>query len=149
MIFIIIWDIITALLVVGIFLPPILLAKWKITEAALIYIFYSKVCHQNPASSYFLWGSKMAVCSRCTGIYLALFLGGILNTVVNWRAISLKVFICFQIPLIVDVVANALKIYPPILPIKTITGFLSGFGVTIFLLPRLKRADKVGKPRCQ
>ncbi len=144
-IFIIVWDIITALLVLGIFLPPILLARWKLTEAGLIYLFYSRICHQDPGSSYFLWGYKLAVCGRCVGIYLALFIGGLVGTIVNVKPLSPRKFVWFQLPLVLDVVANLLEIYPTILYIKTLTGFLSGFGLTMFLLPRLKGTDKVSE----
>jgi hypothetical protein len=37
--------------------------------AFLVYLAGSVLCHQLPARSFFLWGSQMPVCARCTGIY--------------------------------------------------------------------------------
>jgi Predicted membrane protein (DUF2085) len=34
-----------------------------------VYLAGSVLCHQLPARSWFLWGSQMPVCARCTGIY--------------------------------------------------------------------------------
>ena len=33
------------------------------------YLVGSLLCHQRPERSFFLWGSQMPVCARCTGIY--------------------------------------------------------------------------------
>jgi uncharacterized membrane protein len=35
----------------------------------LVYLAGSVLCHQLPGRSFFLWGSQMPVCARCTGIY--------------------------------------------------------------------------------
>jgi len=52
---------------VGIFAAPYLT---HISEHySFLYYIYSFVCHQDPARSFHLWGYKLGVCSRCTGIY--------------------------------------------------------------------------------
>jgi hypothetical protein len=33
------------------------------------YLVGSLLCHQRPERSFFLWGSQLPVCARCTGIY--------------------------------------------------------------------------------
>jgi uncharacterized membrane protein len=45
--------------------------------SAMITLFFSPVCHQAPDRSFHLRGYPMAVCARCTGIYVG-FLVGIL-----------------------------------------------------------------------
>jgi uncharacterized membrane protein len=36
----------------------------------VVYLTGSLLCHQRPERSFFLWGSQMPVCARCTGIYV-------------------------------------------------------------------------------
>jgi len=36
----------------------------------LIFLFFSPVCHQDPARSFWILGAPVAVCARCLGIYL-------------------------------------------------------------------------------
>src|ERR1043165_8331227 len=37
--------------------------------AQVIYRAFAVLCHQRPDRSYFIDGHKLAVCSRCTGLY--------------------------------------------------------------------------------
>ena len=37
--------------------------------AQVIYRAFGVLCHQLPERSYFIDGHKLAVCSRCTGVY--------------------------------------------------------------------------------
>lgn len=48
-----------------------------------LYFFFSSVCHQSSERSFFLIGSPLAVCQRCSGIYLGLFLGSL--PILKWR----------------------------------------------------------------
>jgi uncharacterized membrane protein len=41
----------------------------------LIFLFFSPVCHQDPARSFWLFGAPVAVCARCLGIYLGAAVG--------------------------------------------------------------------------
>jgi uncharacterized membrane protein len=59
-------------------LAPWLLARGQVLSAALIYVGFSPVCHQNPGRSFVWEGFPWAVCHRCTGIYLGLFLVSLL-----------------------------------------------------------------------
>ena len=43
--------------------------------AAMTYVAGSLVCHQRPERSFHLHGSKLAVCARCTGLYIGGALG--------------------------------------------------------------------------
>lgn len=51
----------------GIFLAPAVRAAGG--DSSLLYKIYSQVCHQDPAKSFHLFGYKLGVCSRCSGIY--------------------------------------------------------------------------------
>src|SRR5207302_9212063 len=44
-----------------------------------IYLFFSRICHQDPLRSWHLFGEPLAVCIRCTSIYCGFFLGALLS----------------------------------------------------------------------
>lgn len=46
--------------------------------AAAVYAAGSAVCHQIPVRSFHLAGRPLAVCGRCTGLYLSALAGGLL-----------------------------------------------------------------------
>ena len=43
--------------------------------AFAIWQFFSPVCHQDPARSFWILGAPLAVCARCLGIYLGAAVG--------------------------------------------------------------------------
>jgi uncharacterized membrane protein len=53
---------------------PLLAATHPLT-ALLIRSFFSRLCHQDPARSFVIGGSPVAVCVRCLGIYCGVALG--------------------------------------------------------------------------
>ncbi len=65
------------------------LAAWAIRE------FFSRVCHQEAARSFWLWGAPVAVCARCLGIYLGAaagaWLGWSRRTAVRFLAVAASV----------------------------------------------------------
>jgi len=68
------WFIVCAAIVAA----PVLAAHGRGGAAAVFYLFFSGVCHQDPERSFLLCGHALAVCHRCTGIYLGLFLASAL-----------------------------------------------------------------------
>jgi len=51
-------------------MAPALSASAYSLAALAIFLFFSPVCHQDPARSFWLLGAPVAVCARCLGIYL-------------------------------------------------------------------------------
>lgn len=49
---------------------PYLAAAGHSAAALAIVVFFSPVCHQDPARSFWIFGGPVAVCARCLGIYL-------------------------------------------------------------------------------
>ena len=62
-----------------IFAPPVFASGGGPATAAIIYFLFSPVCHQTPERSFALLGFPLAVCHRCCGIYLGLFLGSLMK----------------------------------------------------------------------
>ena len=46
--------------------------------SGFVYWFYSPVCHQDDARSFFIFGNKLAVCSRCSSLYFSFLLGTVI-----------------------------------------------------------------------
>ena len=57
---------------------PLLAATHPLT-ALVIRSFFSRLCHQDPARSFVIGGSPVAVCARCLGIYCGVALGTLLR----------------------------------------------------------------------
>src|SRR5262245_12123640 len=55
-------------LVALIFVAPVVAGGHPVW-AEVIYRAFGVFCHQRPDRSYFIEGHKLAVCSRCTGLY--------------------------------------------------------------------------------
>jgi uncharacterized membrane protein len=70
-----VWGALCALMLA----PPVLASSGCPAAAAMIYFFFSPVCHQMPERSFALLGMPLAVCHRCCGIYLGLFLGALMK----------------------------------------------------------------------
>ncbi len=51
-------------------MAPALSASAYSLAALAIFLFFSPVCHQDPARSFWILGAPVAVCARCLGIYL-------------------------------------------------------------------------------
>ena len=70
-----------ATLVVGfvslIVVAPVALANGYNSSAFVLYQMIARVCHQIPERAFYLEGHPLAVCARCTGIYVG-FAAGVL-----------------------------------------------------------------------
>lgn len=58
-------------------LAPVLKSK-SAGYDIFLYFGFSRVCHQIPERSFFIFGEKFAVCERCTAIYFSFFAGVLL-----------------------------------------------------------------------
>jgi uncharacterized membrane protein len=121
------------------FLPPYLASHSGSLVAAFIYLAFSSVCHQMPARSFWAWGSPLAVCQRCTGIYFGMLLFSILTLVrpclfLNQRPIRYLVVVA-SLPLALDAMLPHLGLWTS----TPLTRFLSGvlFGSMLLMLLRL------------
>jgi len=77
----VLWPAYAAIVVaLAAFVVPIVLAPWLRSAghpwlAGAIYECYATSCHQLPERSFRLFGSPLAVCSRCASIYAGALLG--------------------------------------------------------------------------
>ena len=133
------------LIIILIVLTPYL-ASISSPVAKYLYMLFRPTCHQLPQRSFFLWGHKMAVCSRCTGIYISLCLWGMIFVLFlkSWKVkpISTIVFLMFLLPIAIDGGTQFIHFRRSTNVLRFITGFFGGMGTTLFVYPRLWKMDK-------
>ncbi len=121
-----------------IILAPYLLHS-KSKYGLFIYFIFSPLCHQIPEKSFYLFGFPLAVCSRCTGIYLGFLIGTLIypffRNLGNSKLPSPKVFILFSLPMMVDVGGNFFNLWTSLNILRFITGIIWGVILLFYLIP--------------
>ena len=124
-----------------ILLVPVLMDSGGVPEkiSSFIYLFFSKVCHQQDERSFHLLDHKLGVCSRCTLIYAGFFIGTALypikyslsntNTPAVWILISAVIILSF------DVVLDSAGISANTFYSRSLTGFIIGFVLPLYIIP--------------
>lgn len=111
--------------------------------AGLVYRAFHPICHQLPERSFHVFGEKLAVCSRCSAIYLAFligvlaypFVGRLTNASSRYAAPSRTVLLLALIPMVIDVGLDFLAIHESSFVTRTITGALFGIVIPFFIVP--------------
>ncbi|MCB0727981.1 MAG: DUF2085 domain-containing protein [Ignavibacteriae bacterium] len=131
----------STLWVLLIFLAPFLMTTGGTGEkiSSFIYLFFSKVCHQDDGRSFHLFGHILGVCSRCVWIYTGFFIGissyPLIKKINNVRIPSIWYLIIPVLILGADVLADVTGIFPNTFVSRSVTGFLIGFVLVYFLYP--------------
>jgi uncharacterized membrane protein len=109
--------------------PPVLAWNGCPAAAAIIYFFFSPVCHQMPERSFALMGISLAVCHRCCGIYLGLFLGALTKN--PWMHRSPATRRCWVLAATVPLALDALLPFAGLWANTGLSRFIAGlwFGV--------------------
>lgn len=129
----------TILFVSLIIAAPLFEALGNHDLALSIYHPFGFICHQLPERSFFISGYKLAVCSRCTGLYSG-FTGALLLYPL-FRSLRLahtphrKWLIAAAIPLIIDFVLKFVGVWENTHTTRFVTGFLLGAVVTFYVMP--------------
>ena len=120
------------------------------TFAETTYRFFSRICHQLDSHSLHLFGTKLAVCARCTAIYFGFFLSVAAypflcrNTrasrVTEGSTLSRRILLLSILPLSLDLLFPALGIYESTLVTRVVTGMIFGLALPIILLPSASEA---------
>ena len=118
---------------------PVAAASGHSDLATGIYRAFGTLCHQLPERSYFIDGHKLAVCSRCTGLYagfaftLLLYplIGSLKNTVMpprSWLVLA-------TIPLAIDFSVNFFGFWHNTHTSRLLTGALLGGAAVFYVMP--------------
>ncbi len=91
----------------------IFLPTFNIDEGfrSFIYYLFSFVCHQSAELSFWINGNKLAVCSRCTGIYQSFLIFSILFTLKKTLFKKEIFFIIFSLSVIFFLISKIVQIY--------------------------------------
>jgi len=126
-------------LVALIFTAPVMAAGGHPVWAEVIYRGFGIFCHQRPDRSYFIEGHKLAVCSRCTGLYagfaLTLLLYPLIRSLRNNIAPPRIYLILAAIPLAIDFSLTFLGIWNNTHTSRLLTGALLGSVAVFYVMP--------------
>jgi len=100
-------------------------------SAAAIYFFFSRICHQMPERSFALLGYSLAVCHRCSGIYLGFFIGTFID--IPWMHRSPKIRRFWTLAAIFPLAADFLISYSGLWTNTCVSRFATGliFGIVV------------------
>src|SRR5689334_5566518 len=140
-----------------IFVAPIAAANGHPALAEVIYHPFGIFCHQRPDRSYFIEGHKLAVCSRCTGLYagfaITLLLYPLLRSLRNNVNPPRQYLILAAIPLGIDFSLTFFGFWENTHTSRLLTGLLLGSVAVFYVMPgiidlslRSWRTPNVPKP---
>jgi uncharacterized membrane protein len=128
-------------LVALIVIAPLAAAGGHSDVAQGIYRAFGTLCHQLPERSFYIGGHKLAVCSRCTGLYagfaFTLLLYPLIRSLRN--AITPRpIFLLFAaIPLAIDFSLTFLGVWENTHTSRLLTGTLLGSAAVFYVMPGL------------
>ena len=109
--------------------------------AQVIYRAFGVLCHQRPDRSYFIDGHKLAVCSRCTGIYagfvFTLLLYPLIRSLRTTTAPPPRWLLLAAVPLGIDFSLTFFGIWENTHTSRLLTGVLLGSVAVFYVVPGL------------
>jgi uncharacterized membrane protein len=119
---------------VGLWLGAIVAAPYLRSRgsgiAPFLYACFSPICHQRPERSFFAFGYPLAVCARCSGIYLGALVGILAYPFVRGfdalRLPKARTLAVFSALIICDTAANVLGLWNTGPLLRLATGLIWG-----------------------
>ncbi len=109
--------------------------------AVAIYKAFSSVCHQIPERSFKIFGSALAVCARCTGIYAGLTAGFLIyplfRSLRSSESFSRIFLLLAPVPTGIDFLLGAMGIWQNTHLSRSVTGAILGIVCAFFIVPGL------------
>ena len=130
---------IVTLFVALVVVAPLVAASGHGAIAAGIYRAFATICHQLPERSFFIDGHKLAVCSRCTGLY-----AGFLFTLLAYPLIrslrttstpARKWLFLAALPLAIDFSLTFFGLWENTHTSRLLTGLLLGSAAVFYVMP--------------
>lgn len=128
-------------LVALVVLAPLAAAGGHGEWAQVIYRAFGVLCHQRPERSYFIDGHKLAVCSRCTGLYagfaFTLLLYPLIRSLRTTIAPPRSWLFLAAVPLGIDFSLTFFGIWENTHTSRLLTGALLGCVAVFYVVPGL------------
>jgi uncharacterized membrane protein len=120
-------------------IAPVAAAGGHSDVAEGIYRAFGALCHQLPERSYFIDGHKLAVCSRCTGIYFGfaftLLVYPLVRSLRNTATPPRSVLFLAALPLLIDFSLTFFGIWENTHTSRLLTGALLGSVTVFYVMP--------------
>lgn len=120
-------------------IAPLAAASGRNEIADAIYRAFGLFCHQRPDRSYFIDDHKLAVCSRCTGIYfgfaLTLLAYPLLRSLRRTAIPARKWLMLATLPLAIDFSLTFFGIWENTHTSRLLTGLLLGSVAVFYVMP--------------
>ena len=130
---------VVTLLVLLIVIAPLAAASGHNEIARGLYRAFGALCHQLPERSYFVHEHKLAVCSRCTGLYagfaLTLLAYPLLRSLRTTTAPARKWLVLAALPTVIDFSLTFFGIWENTHTSRLLTGFLLGSAAVFYVMP--------------
>jgi uncharacterized membrane protein len=137
---------------------PLAVASGHSEIATGIYRAFGTICHQRADRSFFIDGHKLAVCSRCTGIYggfmFTLLVYPLVRSLRNTSTPARKWLVLAALPLAIDFSLTFFGIWENTHTSRLLTGLFLGSVSVFYVMPgimdlslRALQNRTPGKPR--
>jgi len=128
-------------LVALVVVAPLAAAGGHSEVAQVIYRAFAVLCHQRPDRSYFIDGHKLAVCSRCTGLYagfvITLLLYPLIRSLRTTTTPPPRWLLLAAVPLGIDFSLTFFGIWENTHTSRLLTGALLGSVAVFYVVPGL------------
>ena len=138
------WAVSTAtvmVLVALVVVAPLVAAGVHGELAQVVYRAFAVLCHQRPDRSYFIDGHKLAVCSRCTGLYagfaFTLLVYPLIRSLRTTTAPPRSWLLLAAVPLGIDFSLTFFGIWENTHTSRLLTGALLGSVAVFYVVPGL------------
>ncbi len=115
-----------------------------------LYQAFSNVCHQDPARSFFLAGHPLAVCARCTGLYLgfaaAVVFYPLMSSLRRTHTPEKKWLFIAATPLAIDFALGLFGIWENTHSSRFFTAALLGIVTAFYIMPALVELVRFPRP---
>ncbi|UCE07019.1 MAG: DUF2085 domain-containing protein [bacterium] len=119
-------------------IAPFLAHLKLVFSSGFIYLFFSKICHQYPERSFFIWDKQFAVCARCSGLYFGFLIATIffpfLKGLKNFTPPPRYLFFIALTPITIDLSLTIFHIWQNTFFTRFASGLLLGNVVALFVL---------------